>query len=89
MASRVITQPVGVAMKLSTIAKIHKYKGFHEVHHFISMAMEVHSAFGHDIYCFIREYANLFHNRQSKDHLSFFFAFNVSSIVLVLPFNVF
>jgi hypothetical protein len=35
---------VGLAIKLSAIANIHKYKGLHEWHHFILMAMEVHGA---------------------------------------------
>jgi hypothetical protein len=48
-------------------------KGFHEVHHFIPMAMEVHGAFGRDMDHFIREYACLFHNRQSRGHLSLSF----------------
>jgi hypothetical protein len=32
-----------VVAKLNTIAKIRKYKGFHEGHHFIPMAMELHN----------------------------------------------
>jgi hypothetical protein len=40
---------------------------------FILMAMEVHSAFGHDTDCFIRECACLFHDKQSKGHLSLSF----------------
>jgi hypothetical protein len=34
----------GVVVKLSVIVKISKYRGFHEGHHFILMAMEVHDA---------------------------------------------
>jgi hypothetical protein len=36
-----INQLVGVIAKFSAIIKIHKYKGLHEGHHFIVMAMEV------------------------------------------------
>jgi hypothetical protein len=42
----------------------------HEGHHFILMAMEVHNA----PRCFIRECVCLFHNRQSKGHLSLYFS---------------
>jgi hypothetical protein len=42
--SSVINRPTSAATKLSTITKIYKYKGLHEGHHFILMAMEVHSA---------------------------------------------
>jgi hypothetical protein len=31
-------------MKLSVIVKIYKYKGLHEGHHFILIAMEEHGA---------------------------------------------
>jgi hypothetical protein len=37
------------------------------------MAMEVHDTPKHDMDCFIRECACLFHNRRSKAHLSLFF----------------
>ncbi len=37
------------------------------------MAMEVHGAPEHDMDCFIREYAHLFHDRQSRGHLSLSF----------------
>jgi hypothetical protein len=42
VASNVISQPTCAVVKLDTIAKICKYKGLHEGHHFIPMAMEVH-----------------------------------------------
>jgi hypothetical protein len=42
-------------MKFSAIVKIRKYTGFHEGHHFIPVAMEVHNATGHDMDHFIRE----------------------------------
>jgi hypothetical protein len=59
----VINQPTSAIAKLSTIAKIRKYKGLHEGNHFILMAMEVHGASEHDMDHFIRECARLFHNR--------------------------
>jgi hypothetical protein len=49
-------------MELDAIVKIRKYKGLHEGHHFISMAMEVHGAFGRDMDRFIKECAYLFHD---------------------------
>jgi hypothetical protein len=60
-------------MELKAIIKICKYKGLHEGYHFIPMAMEVNGAPGHDMDCFIMECASLFHNRQSKGHLSLSF----------------
>jgi hypothetical protein len=54
VALSVISWLVGVATKLSTIVKIHKYRGLHEGYHFIPMAMEVHGAFGHDMNRFIK-----------------------------------
>jgi hypothetical protein len=65
MISNVIIQPTSVVAKLNAISKIHKYKKFHEGHHFIPMAMEVHSAPGHDMDHFIKECAHLFHDRRS------------------------
>ncbi len=59
--------------ELSTIAEICKYKGLHEGHHFIPMAMEVHSALMCDMDCFIRDCAYLFHDRRLGGHLSLFF----------------
>jgi hypothetical protein len=41
MASNVINQLTNEIAKLSANTKIHKYKGLHEGHHFISVAMEV------------------------------------------------
>jgi len=40
-------------MKLNAIANIRKYRGLHERHQFIPMAMEVHDTLGHDMDCFI------------------------------------
>jgi len=59
----VINQPINVVAKFSTIAKIHKYKGLQEGHHFISMAMEVHGTPRCDMDCFIKECACLFQDR--------------------------
>ncbi len=73
MVINVISQPVGAIVKLSTIAKIHKYKGLHERHYFIPMAMEVHGALGHDMDRFIKECAGLFSFIFSSFMLIFFF----------------
>jgi len=73
VASNVISQPTSVVAKLSAIINIHKYKRFHEGQHFISMAMEVHGAPMHDMDCFFKECARLFHDRQLKNHLSLSF----------------
>jgi hypothetical protein len=69
IVSSVTIQLVNVATKSSVIAKICKYKGPHKWYHFILMAMEVHSALGHDMDRFIRKCACLFHNRKSRNHL--------------------
>ncbi len=63
MASNVINQPTSVVAKFNGIIKIHKYRGLHEGQHFILMTMEVHGAHRHDMDCFIRECAHLFHDR--------------------------
>jgi hypothetical protein len=63
MASSVISQPIGAIAKLSAIAKIYKYKGLHERHHFIPIAMEVHNTPRCDMDRFIKECARLFHDR--------------------------
>jgi hypothetical protein len=60
-------------MELNAIAKIYKYKGLHEGHHFILMAMEVYGAHGRDMDHFIRECACLFHDKQLGGHLSLSF----------------
>jgi hypothetical protein len=73
MASSVITRPVGATMEFNAIAKICKYRGLHEGHHFILMAMEVHGAPKNDMDRFIRECAHLFHSKQPRGHLSLSF----------------
>jgi hypothetical protein len=60
VASNVISWPIGVVTKLNAIAKIYKYRGLHEGHHFILMAMAVHSASEHDMDRFIKECVHLF-----------------------------
>jgi hypothetical protein len=73
MISNVISQLTTANAKLNAIVKIRKYKGFHEGHHFIPMAMDVHDTPRHNMDHFIRECARLFYNRQSNDHLSLSF----------------
>jgi len=63
VTSSVISRQTSVVIKLSTIAKIHKYKRLYEKHHFIPMAMEVHDAPKCDMDYFIKKYACLFHDR--------------------------
>ncbi len=73
VALNVINRPIGVVAKLNAIAKMHKYTRLHEGHHFILMAMEVHDAPKCDMDCVIKECAHLFHDRQSRGHLSLYF----------------
>ncbi len=72
VATSVISQLEGAAAKFNTIVKVHKYKGLHEKHHFIPMAMEMHDALGCDMDHFIRKCACLFDDKQSRDHLILF-----------------
>ncbi len=72
-STNVINQLASATIKLSVITKIHKYKGLNEGHHFISMAMEVHGALGHDMDRFIRECVCLFHDKRLGGHLSLCF----------------
>jgi len=87
VALNVINPSIVVTTKLSAIVKIHKYKRFHEGHHFIPMVMEVHGTPRCDMDCFIKVCARFFHDRRSKGHLSIFFAFNFLVNMLVLLFN--
>ncbi len=91
MVSNVINQPTSATMELNAIAKIRKYKRFHEGHHFILMVMEVHDALGRDMDRFIKESACLFHDRQLGGHLSLFFCIQFFkqcvSIVFLVCFN--
>jgi len=68
-----IIQPTNAVAKFNAIVKICKYRGFHEGHHFILIAMEVHNAFERDMDRFIREWAHLFHDRQLGGNLSLSF----------------
>jgi hypothetical protein len=63
VALNVNNRPIGAVVEFSTILKIRKYRGLHERHHFILMAMEVHDTPKCDMDCFIREYAGHFHDR--------------------------
>jgi hypothetical protein len=63
VVSSFITRPTCVTIELSTIIKICKYRGLHEGHHFIPMAMKVHDTPKHDMDHFIRECAHIFHHR--------------------------
>jgi hypothetical protein len=84
----VISWPIGVVTELNAIAKICKYRGFYEGHHFIMMAMEVHGTPRCDMDCFIIECVCLFHDRRLGIYLSlFFFCNQFSSNVLILLFN--
>jgi hypothetical protein len=76
----VINQLACAIAKLSDIAKIYKYIGLCEGHHFISMAMEVHNSLGHDMDRFIKECVCLFHDRVIYPCL---FAFNFSNNMLI------
>ncbi len=62
MVSSVVSRAIGATAELSSIAKMYKYKGFHEWYHFILMAMLVHGIPRH-MNRFIKECVCLFHNR--------------------------
>ncbi len=63
VATSVISQPIGATVKLNATVKIYKYRGLHEGHHFILMAIKVHNTPRHDMNHFIRECARFFHDR--------------------------
>jgi hypothetical protein len=73
VVSIVISRLVSVVTKLNINAKIRKYRGFHEGHHFILMAMEMHDTPKHDMDRFVRECVRLFHDRRLGGHLSLSF----------------
>jgi hypothetical protein len=73
MAMSVISRPTSVIVEHNAITKICKYRRFHEGHHFIPMAMEVHDTPGRDMDCFIKDSVCLFHDRWSRGHLSLSF----------------
>jgi hypothetical protein len=86
VALNVINWLTGATMEINAIVKICKYRGFHEGHHFIPMAMEVHGAPKHDMDHFIRECAHFFHDRWSGSHLSlsFYIQFFKQSVSIAL-----
>jgi hypothetical protein len=88
VALSVINQPIGVVVELNTIAKIHKYKRFHEGHHFILMVMEVHGAPMHDMDHFIRNVPIVSTIDDWEVIYPYLFAFSFSSNVLISLFNV-
>jgi hypothetical protein len=63
VALSVINGLISVVTKFSAIAKIRRYRRFHEGHHFIPMGMEVHGTPERDKDHFVKECAHLFHNR--------------------------
>jgi hypothetical protein len=73
MVMSVMNQLTCVVVELSAITKIRKYRRLHEGHHFILIAMEVHDTPMCDMDHFIKECACLFHDKQSKGHLSLSF----------------
>jgi hypothetical protein len=88
VALSVISWPTSATAKFNAIVKIHNYKGLHEGHHFIPLAMEAFDTLKCDMDRFIKECACLFHNKQLKGYLLYLFAFNFLSNVLILFFNV-
>jgi hypothetical protein len=89
VVSNVISRLVNVVTKLSAIAKICKYRGLHEGHHFILMAMEVHGTLGRDMDRFIKECVHIFSTIDDQEVIyPFLFAFKFSSSMLILFFNV-
>ncbi len=84
----VISRPASAIVKLGTIAKICKYKKLHERHHFILMAMEVHGALWHDWIVSSRNVFAFSMINNQKFIYPCFFAFNFSSNMLVMLFNV-
>jgi len=73
VAMSVINRLVGATAELIAIIKICKYRGIHEGHHVIPMAMEVHDTPKRDMDCFIKACVFLFHNRRLGGHLSLSF----------------
>jgi len=78
VASNVISWPTSATVEHNVIAKIRKYRGFHEGHHFILMATEVHGTPGVILIISLRSVPIFFtidnqKDRQSKGHLSLSF----------------
>jgi len=76
-------------MKFSTIPNIRKYRGLHERHHFIPMAMEVYGALGHDMDRSSRSVHDFSMIDDRKVIYLCLFAFNFSSNMSILLFNMF
>jgi len=85
VASNVNSRLIVGTMQLNAIAKIRKYKGFHDGYCFISMAMEVHCTPGRDMDHFIRSIFSTIDDQ--KVIYPYIFAFNFLDIILVLFFN--
>jgi len=88
VATSVISRPTSATKEFSVITKIRKYKGLHEGHHFIPMAMEVHDAPEHGMDCFIRECACFSMKDNREIMYPCFFAFSFLGNVLILLFDV-
>jgi hypothetical protein len=88
MALSVISRPTGVIAELNDIINICKYKGLHEGHKFIPMAMEVHSAPRHDMDRFIKACTCFFHDRQLGGHLFLSFCIQFFRQRVSMPLNV-
>jgi hypothetical protein len=89
MAMSVISRLVSVAIELNIIVKIDKYRKFHEANHFITMAMELHNTPEHDMDYFIKKCARLFHDKQSRGHLSLSFCIQFFKQHVNIVFNMF
>jgi hypothetical protein len=87
MALSVITQPVSATTKLNTIANIRKYSELHERHHFILMAMKCITHSG--MLWIVSSGSVLVFSTIFDQEIIYlcFFAFNFSSNMLILLFN--
>ncbi len=74
MATNVISQLTNLIAKFCAIVKIYKYKGFHEGHHFILIAMDVYDALGRNMDHFIIECVHFFIIDDQKVMYPCFFA---------------
>jgi hypothetical protein len=68
-----ISRSASAVAELNVIAKICKYRGPYERHHFIPMAMEMHCKPKCNMDHFIRECARFFYNKQWRNPLSLSF----------------
>ncbi len=88
VALSVISRSTDVIMELNTIAKICKYRGLHERHHFIPMDMKVHDTLEYDMDRFIRN-VHFFSIIDDREVIyPCLFAFNFLSSMLIFFFNV-